>query len=111
MLDTFKTSQADYQAAIADKKMTVSPSMLDYLDVFHCEDIGSGLFECYAYQPDWHGDKASDGYPRLGRGDAVRAATIWGSMTEEGKWDYFGLESATSLAACLYTAYYMIYLF
>ena len=49
MLEAFSSTQADCQAAVADKKLTVSASVLDYLDVFHCEVGSGGAFECYAY--------------------------------------------------------------
>ena len=70
MLDSFSLTQASYLTAISANKMTIGPDVIDYLDVFHCEDIG-GEWECYNYQPDW-GDNETDGYPRLGRKEVVR---------------------------------------
>ena len=48
MIAAFNTNQGDYTAAIADQKLTIGPTVLDYLDVFHCEPTSDG-FECYAY--------------------------------------------------------------
>ena len=48
MIAAFDQNQGDYVTAIADQKLTIGPTVLDYLDVFHCENTADG-FECYAY--------------------------------------------------------------
>ena len=96
MIESYSSSQADYLAAISANKLTVGPDVLDYLDVLHCEE-SAGVYECFNYQPDWTGDKESDGYPRLGRGDVIRftshvANSIWPSVV-----NIHELEQATTL--------------
>ena len=48
MLDSYSSTQADYLAAISDKILTVGPDVIDYLDVFHCEE-DNGCYSCVNY--------------------------------------------------------------
>ena len=105
MIDAFNHNQGDYTAAIADQKLTIGPTVLDYLDVFHCE-AGADGFECYAYQPHWQDGFETDGYPRLGRGDVVRCNWIFTKSLFPAYVSLHELEGAASLVASLYLFFY-----
>ena len=57
--------------------------MIDYLDYFHCGTKSAGVFTCYHFQPNWTDLGETDGYPRFGRLDPVKAGYIDSSLVNE----------------------------
>ena len=98
MAGAFYQNQSSYEGAIGSLKVDVAdPTKIDYLDAFHCEASG-GVYECYSYQPNWTDLGESDGYPRFGRLDPVRAGYIKASLEVEATfWEQTLYNSASGL--------------
>ena len=98
MAGAFYQNQASYEGAIQSLWVDVADqSKVDYLDAFHC-DASGGVYTCYNYQPNWTDLGESDGYPRFGRLDPVRAGYIKASLEVEATfWEQTLYNSASGL--------------
>ena len=104
MNDAFSSglSNVVYQESVAAFRIDpADPVNVEYLNYFSCgTKSAANVFTCHNYQPNWTDLGETNGYPRFGRLDPVKAGYInAGSLIKAPFYDIRLFNGASSLAA------------
>ena len=76
--------------------MSVAAGSVDWMDVYHCDKLATNHYVCSAFQPNWKGNRRSEGFPRFGPEEAKNGELSFTLLTGS---------SSTALAYGWYNMY------